>query len=153
MLANSLNKIITTGKPYITKTCLCNVYPLVPHFYIAELGYAGVYLIFLFLLQNIDCGYSLEPPWRGGYSAIYVLSKNKKNIKLFQQNFQFFLTKKISCLLHGQVFEMIAKTTFLVFFFCFFFFFILRPYLDYFSSYETSQSVGRRKREKTDKNT
>ena len=23
---------------------------------------AGVYLFFLYLLQNIDCGYSLEPP-------------------------------------------------------------------------------------------
>ena len=31
--------------------------PLEPHFYIAKLGYAGVYLFFLFLLQNIDCGY------------------------------------------------------------------------------------------------
>ena len=56
----------------IRKTCPCNVYPLEPHFYIAKLGYAGVYLFFLFLLQNIDCGYSLEPP------TIYVLSKNKK---------------------------------------------------------------------------
>ena len=36
---------------------------LKPHFYIVKLGYAGVYLFFLFLLQNIDCGYSLEPPW------------------------------------------------------------------------------------------
>ena len=50
----------------IRKTCPCNVYPLEPHFYIAKLGYAGVYLLFLFLLQNIDCGYSLEPPRRGG---------------------------------------------------------------------------------------
>ena len=50
----------------ITKTCPCNVYPLEPHFYIAKLGFAGVYLFFLFLLQNIDCGYSLEPPRRGG---------------------------------------------------------------------------------------
>ena len=48
--------------PNIMKTCPCNVYPLEPHFYIAKLGYAGVYLFFLFLLQNIDCGYSLEPP-------------------------------------------------------------------------------------------
>ena len=53
----------------ITKTCPCNVYLLEPHFYIAKLGYAGVYLFFLFLLQNIDCGYSLEPPRRDcGYS-------------------------------------------------------------------------------------
>ena len=42
----------------ITKTCPCNVYPLKPHFYRDKLGYAGVYLFFLFLLQNIDCGYS-----------------------------------------------------------------------------------------------
>ena len=32
--------------------------------------------------QNIDCGYSLEPPRRGGsneYPRSMVLSKNKKN--------------------------------------------------------------------------
>ena len=39
----------------IRKTCPCNEYPLKPHVYIAKLGYAGVYLFFLFLLQNIDC--------------------------------------------------------------------------------------------------
>ena len=48
----------------IRKTCPCNEYPLKPHFYIVKLGYAGVYLFYLFLLQNIDCGYSLEPPPR-----------------------------------------------------------------------------------------
>ena len=57
----------------ITKTCPCNVYPLEPHFYMAKLGYVGVYLFFLFLLQNIDCGYSLEPPRRGG-SNVYPQS-------------------------------------------------------------------------------
>ena len=30
------------------------------HFYIEKLGFAGEYLIFLFLIQNIHCGYSLE---------------------------------------------------------------------------------------------
>ena len=34
--------------------------PLIPHFYIVKLRYAGVYLFFLFLLQNIDCGYSFS---------------------------------------------------------------------------------------------
>ena len=32
--------------------------------------------------QNVDCGYSLEPPRRGGsneYPSIYVLNRNKKN--------------------------------------------------------------------------
>ena len=33
--------------------------PLKPQFYIVKMGFAGVYQ---FLLQNIDCGYSLEPP-------------------------------------------------------------------------------------------
>ena len=45
----------------ITKTYLYNFYPLKPHFHIVKLGFTGVYIIFLFLLKNIDCGYSLEP--------------------------------------------------------------------------------------------
>ena len=44
-----------------------------PTFYIEKLGYAGVYQFFLFLLQNINCGYSLEPPRRGG-SNVYPQS-------------------------------------------------------------------------------
>ena len=47
---------------YITKTSQCNEHPLTPHFYIVKLGFTGELFIFLFLLQNIDCGYSLEPP-------------------------------------------------------------------------------------------
>ena len=43
-------------------TCPCNVHPLTSHFYIQKLGFTGVFIIFLFLLLNIDCGYSLEPP-------------------------------------------------------------------------------------------
>ena len=72
----------------IRKTCPCNVYPLETHFYIEKLGYAGVHLFFLILLQNIDCGYSLEPPRR--VPTIYVLEQNKKNIKIFLvKNFIF----------------------------------------------------------------
>ena len=40
--------------------------PLKPHFYIVKLWFTGVYIIFLISDQNIDCGYSLEPPHRGG---------------------------------------------------------------------------------------
>ena len=58
---------------FIRKTCPCNVLSLEPHFYIAKLGYVGVYLFFLFVLQNMDCGYSLEPPRRGG-SNVYPQS-------------------------------------------------------------------------------
>ena len=50
----------------IAKTYLYNIDPLKPHFYIAKLGFTGVYIIFLFLLKNIDYGYSLEPPQPGG---------------------------------------------------------------------------------------
>ena len=46
----------------ITKTYLYNFDPLKPHFYIVKLGFTGVYIIFLISAQNIDCGYSLEPP-------------------------------------------------------------------------------------------
>ena len=54
-----------TGKSVenITKTCLYNIDPLKPHFYIVKLGFTGVYIIFLIIscgsthnLQNIDCG-------------------------------------------------------------------------------------------------
>ena len=68
------------AKHCITKTCPCNEYPRIPHYYIAKQGYAGVYLFFLFLLQNIDCGYT-----------IYVLSKNKKNIENFLLKIFIFL--------------------------------------------------------------
>ena len=53
-------------RSYITKTYLYNFDPLKPHFYIVKLGFTGVNLFFLFLLKNIDCWYSLEPPRRGG---------------------------------------------------------------------------------------
>ena len=51
---------------FITKTYLYNFDPLKPHFYIVKLGFTGVYIFFLFLLKNIDCGGTLEPPRRGG---------------------------------------------------------------------------------------
>ena len=41
-----------------------------------------IFDIFLIFAQNIDCGYTLEPPRRGGsneYSQSMFWSKNKKN--------------------------------------------------------------------------
>ena len=70
----------------ITKTCLYNFDPLKPHFYIVKLGFTGIYIIFLITAQNIDCGYSLEPPQRGSsneYPQSMFLSRNMKNIRLF----------------------------------------------------------------------
>ena len=52
----------------IMKTCLYNFDPLKPHFYKVNWGSQGYSLIFLFLLKNIDCGYSLELPIRAGAS-------------------------------------------------------------------------------------
>ena len=49
ILSESINKPPSLVSN-ITKTCPCNVYPFEPHFYIAKLGYAGVYLFFVFLL-------------------------------------------------------------------------------------------------------
>ena len=46
----------------IMKTYLYYVDPLKPHFYIVKLGFTGVYIIFLISAQNIEFGYSLEPP-------------------------------------------------------------------------------------------
>ena len=64
--------VMTRGEDYKSpgcrihqKTYLYNFDPLKPHFYIVKLGFTGVYIIFLISAQNIDCGYSLEPP-RGG---------------------------------------------------------------------------------------
>ena len=54
-------------KRCVMKSRLYNFDPLKPHFNIVILGFIVVYIIFLILLKkNIDCGYSLEPPRRGG---------------------------------------------------------------------------------------
>ena len=51
----------------VTKTYPYDFDPLKHQFYIVKLGFTGVYIIYLlFLLENINCGYSLEPPRRGG---------------------------------------------------------------------------------------
>ena len=47
---------------HVTKTCLYNIDPLKSHFYIVKLGFTWVYIIFLILLKNIDCEYSLDTP-------------------------------------------------------------------------------------------
>ena len=47
---------------YHHKNGLYNFKPIKSHFYIVKLGFSGVYIIFLILLKNIDCGYSFELP-------------------------------------------------------------------------------------------
>ena len=77
----------------IMKTCLYNLDPLKPHFYIVKLGFTRVYIIFLISAQNIDCGYSLELPCRGGsneYPHSMFLSRNIKKIRIFIRKLSFF---------------------------------------------------------------
>ena len=63
-LDHEVLKLNPTGG--IKKTYLYNSDPLNPHIYTVKLGFTGVYIIFLISAQNIDCGYSLELPRRGG---------------------------------------------------------------------------------------
>ena len=65
------------------------VYTLEPHFYVAKLEYAGVYL---FLLQNIDFGYMLESPRRGSsqmYPQSMFWAKKEKYQNFSTENFHF----------------------------------------------------------------
>ena len=48
------------------KHAYINLTPLNPTFIQQNWGLQEYILFFLFLLKNIDCGYSLEPPRRGG---------------------------------------------------------------------------------------
>ena len=77
----------------ITKTCLYNFDPLKPHFYIVKLGFTGVYITFLISAQNIECGYSLEPPHRGGsneYPQCMFWAELWKISEFFIRKFSFF---------------------------------------------------------------
>ena len=109
----------------ITKTCLYNFDPLKPHFYTVKLGFTctGVYTIFLISAQNIDCGYSLEPPLRGGSNeypqsmfwgeAVLTSTHNlcfeqkyEKYQNFLSENFHF-LVVKFSVYLNRRVFVML----------------------------------------------
>ena len=116
----------------ITKTCLYNVDPFKPHFHIVKLGFTGYTLYFLFVLKNIDCGYSLEPP-RGGskeYHNLCFEQQYEKYPSFLSENFQF-LEVKFSIYLNMRVFVMVQYEyssmliSFRLFACLFFFFFVL----------------------------
>ena len=71
----------------ITKTCLYNFDPLKPNFYIVKLGFTGYTLFFLFLLKNIDCGYSLEPSRRVFYLKTFSILEVKFSVHLNRRVF------------------------------------------------------------------
>ena len=93
------------------KTYLYNFDPLKPHFYIIKLGFTGIF--FLFLLKNIDCGYSLEPPRRGGsneYLQSMFWAETWKISEFFIWKFSVF-GSVISIYLNRRVFAMLGKNT------------------------------------------
>ena len=85
--------------------------PLKPHFYIVKLGFTGVYIVLFFfiLLKNIDCGYSLEMPWRGFTKAVLTSTHNlcfeqehekyrnflSENFPFLVVNFSFYLNRGV----------------------------------------------------------
>ena len=81
----------------ITKTCLCSFDPIKPHFYIVKLVFTGYTWFFLFLLKNIDCGCSLEPPHRGGSNeypqAMFWAEIWKNNRLILSESFNFLVVK------------------------------------------------------------
>ena len=67
--------------------------PLNPTIMKQNWGLQGYTLFFLFLLKNIDCGYSLEPPRRGGsneYSQSMFWAEIWKISEFFIWNFSVF---------------------------------------------------------------
>ena len=70
--------------------------PLKPHFYIVKLGFTGVYIIFLISAKKIDCGYSIEPPRRGGsneYPPSMFEAEIWKISEILTENFHFLVVK------------------------------------------------------------
>ena len=69
-----------------------------------EKGFIGV-----FLLKNIDCGYSLEPHRRCGskeYPQAMFEQKYEKYQNFLSENFHFFFVVKFSVYLNRHVFVM-----------------------------------------------
>ena len=60
--------------------------------YIVKLGFTGVYIILLFLRKNIDCGNSLELPWRGGSNEYpqFIFEQKHENYQTCLSDFFFF---------------------------------------------------------------
>ena len=101
--------VLRKANVVITKRCLYNFDPLKPSFYIVKWGLHGYTLCFLFLLENIDCGYSLEPPHRGDsneYPKSMFWAEIWKISEFFYLIFFIFLVVKFSVYLNRRVFVM-----------------------------------------------
>ena len=76
------------------------------------------------IFDNIDCGYSLEPPLARRFSdhvpTIYVLRNNRIYLLHSTDNLQFYTFTNF-CILHGQVFIMPANSLFVFYLYTFIF--------------------------------
>ena len=82
--------------------------PLKPHLYIVKLEFTVVFIIFLILLKNICCGYSLEPPrWSDSnqYPQSMFWAEIWKILGFFIRTLSFFGCK-FSVYLNRRVFVM-----------------------------------------------
>ena len=95
----------------ITKTRLYNVDPLQPHFYIAKVGFTGVYINFLISAQKHRLWVLVRTARRGGsneypQSMFWIEIWKKKILEFFSKNFHF-LAVKFSIYLNRLVFVML----------------------------------------------
>ena len=82
------------------------------HIQTSDISLQGYTLLFLFLLKNIDCGYSLEPPRRGGSNEYHNLcfeQKYEKISEFLSENFFFGGMVKFSVYLDRLVFVMKSR--------------------------------------------
>ena len=104
-IGNNIGQLQTCHQENMSVKCI----PPKPHIYKVKLVFTGVYLLFLILIQNIDCGYSLEPPQRGG-SNVYpqsMLSAKLLKISFFPGEFFNICFLKNLNILHRQVCVML----------------------------------------------
>ena len=111
----------TQSSKSITKTYRYNFEPLKPHFYTVKLGFTGVYIIFssFFLHKNLDCWYSLEPPWQGGSNEHHNLGFEQKyekyqsfsseNVQILEVKFYIYLNRRVFIMVPKYVFIMVPK--------------------------------------------
>ena len=86
----------------ITKTCLYKFDPLQSHFYIVKLGFTGVYIIFLILLNNINNG---EAVLTSTHNLCFE-QKYEKYRGFYLKIFEFLEVKSSICL-NRRVFVMV----------------------------------------------
>ena len=81
----------------IMKTRLYNFDPLKTHFYIVNLGFTGVYIIFSYFAKKIDCGYSLEcldeAVLTSTHNLCFEQEYEKYQISFLSENFPFLVIK------------------------------------------------------------